>query len=55
MTQDYKKAYAWFNIAATNGNEEAIKLRDIVAKKMDAESLSEAQALSQRYFEIYNQ
>ena len=44
--QDYVTAYTWYNIAAANGYEEAKEDKDAIAKKMTAEDISKAQALS---------
>jgi hypothetical protein len=53
VLQDYKAAYAWWNIAAAQGNEKASGNRDIVAKDLSPSALSEAQALSNKYYELY--
>lgn len=53
VPQDYKEAYAWYNLAAAKGDENAKKLRDMVAAQLDPKTLSEAQALTRRYFEQY--
>ncbi len=46
VLQNYATAYAWYNIAASNGDEKAAKNRNIIAKSMTAEQLNEAQALA---------
>jgi hypothetical protein len=43
---DYVYAHMWANISAFNGNENAIKLRDYVAKEMTSADISEAQKLA---------
>jgi TPR repeat protein len=53
VPQAYKAAYAWWNIAAAQGNEKASGNRDIVAKMLSPSALSEAQALSNKYYELY--
>jgi TPR repeat protein len=53
VPQAYKAAYAWWNIAAAQGNEKASGNRDIVAKMLSPSALSEAQALSNKYYERY--
>ena len=53
VPQDFVAAHAWFNVAAANGDSRAAKNRDIVASKMTAEQLAEAQKLARKYFEIY--
>ncbi|MEC8928028.1 MAG: hypothetical protein VX705_02335, partial [Verrucomicrobiota bacterium] len=45
VLQDYATAYAWWNIAAANGDEDAKKNKGIVAKKMTTEQIAEAEAL----------
>ena len=49
--QDYQQAYAWSSVAAANGNADAVKNRDIVAKRLTQAQLEKAQALATRYFE----
>ena len=34
LPQDFVIAYVWFNMGATNGNENAVKGRDIILEKM---------------------
>jgi hypothetical protein len=46
VLQNYILAYAWFNLAATQDQEDAPHNRDIVAEKMTASQIAEAQALS---------
>ena len=46
VLQDDVYAHMWFNIAASNGNDGAMKNRDIAAKKMTAADISKAQALA---------
>ncbi len=53
MPQDYKLAYAWFNVAAAQGNENAIQNRDLASAKLDPASLAEAQKLSEQYHKSY--
>lgn len=43
VPQDYVKAYMWFNIAATNGNETARKNRSLTAELMSRNQIAEAQ------------
>lgn len=51
--QDYKQAYAWFNLVAMRGDEDAMKGRDIVASKFTPEALAQAQELSKEYYAKY--
>ena len=46
VLQNNVYAHMWFNIAASNGYDEAVKNRDIVAKTMTTEQLAEAQKLA---------
>lgn len=46
VIQDNVYAHMWWNIAASLGDADASKNRDIVAKKMTAEQLAEAQRLA---------
>jgi hypothetical protein len=41
-------AYMWFNIGASNGDSDAAKYRDAVAKLMTAADISKAQQLSRK-------
>lgn len=46
VLQDDVYAHMWLNIAASNGNADAVKGRDTVAKRMTAADISKAQALA---------
>jgi S1-C subfamily serine protease len=46
VPQNFKLAYVWESLAAAQGNENAIKNRDITAKKLTPQQLSEAQDLA---------
>ena len=43
VLQDYKLAPMWWNITATDGDEDASKNHEIVAKQMSSEDVSKAQ------------
>ncbi len=47
--QDYVQAHMWWNLAAVSGDEDAIKNRDIVAKKMTPAQIAEAQKLAREW------
>jgi TPR repeat protein len=49
VPQDYVKAHLWFNIAAYNGLQEAIKSRDTAASQMTPAQLVEAQKLAREW------
>ena len=53
VAQDYAMAYAWYNLAAAQGNSEARDNRAEVTAKLDTASLAEAQKLSDEYFKRY--
>ena len=46
VTQDNVYAHMWWNIAASSGDANAVKNRDIVAGKMTAADISKAQGLA---------
>ena len=47
VVRDYVTAYAWYNIAAANGDTEAATEKDNTAKQMTPAQIIQAQALSQ--------
>ena len=49
VAKDYKQAYMWYNIASTNGKENASKNRDILEKRMTSSQISKAQELSEEW------
>jgi len=46
VLQDNVYAHMWANISASNGNESAIELRDLLEQKMTSADISEAQKLA---------
>jgi TPR repeat protein len=46
VTQDYKIAHIWFNVAAAAGNMSALKNREAMTKKMSVQQISEAQTMA---------
>jgi len=46
VAQNDVYAYMWFNIAASLGNEDAAKNRDLIAKEMTPSQIAEAQKLA---------
>ena len=46
MPQDYVTAYAWYNIAAANGDTEAATWKDNTAKLLTPAQITQAQTLS---------
>lgn len=41
--QDFSTAHMWYNLAHTNGDKNALELRDMIASKMTADAITEAQ------------
>ena len=46
VPQDYVLAHLWFNLAAAQGDANAVDNRDIAASKMTRDQLAEAQRLA---------
>ena len=46
VPQDYVYAHMWWNVVASNGDENGGKVRDLVAKKMTATQIEKAQELA---------
>ena len=46
---DYVEAHAWFNIAAFNGEDSAMRGRDILANKMSPEQIAEAKYRARKW------
>ena len=46
VLQDYVYAHMWFDITASNGDEDGGELRDAVAKEMTATQIEKAQELA---------
>ncbi len=46
VAQDYVRAHLWSNLAAAQGRADAVKNRDIVAKRMTSQQIAEAQKLA---------
>ena len=46
VAQDYVRAHIWWNLAAVTGNAIAVQNRDIVAKQMTLQQITEAQKLA---------
>jgi len=51
VPQDWVTAYAWYNIAAAGGEDLARRNRDLVAERMTASQLEQAQRHSMELFE----
>jgi len=48
---DYVKAYMWANIAASQNNQNAARMRDMLEKNLPTEQIVEAQRLSKEWME----
>jgi uncharacterized protein len=48
VAQDPVRAYMWINIAVANGSHEALKERDMMAKKMTPKQIEQAQELARK-------
>ena len=49
MPEDDAEAVKWYNLAAAQGNEEAKKNRQIIAKEMTKEQIGEAERLASEF------
>ena len=49
VPQDYVRAHMWLNLAATQGRESAATFRDLVARRMTAAQIAEAQKLAREW------
>jgi len=52
VPKDYVTAYAWFSIAAINGNALAKKSKPIVAEKMTPTQITKAEALAKEMIKM---
>ena len=53
VPQDDAQAYAWFSVAAAQGNTGAAEARDRVAGRLTPEAHNHAQKLAREYWEAY--
>jgi TPR repeat protein len=51
--QDWTRAYAWFDVAAANGNQDAERMRNMVARDLTNEQFAAAVELAHEYVEKY--
>jgi TPR repeat protein len=49
VPQDYVRAHMWFNLSAAQGEKNANKQRDLVAKRMTEAQIAEAQKLAREW------
>jgi hypothetical protein len=49
VQQDYVRAYMWYSLGAAKGMEAGARLRDAIAKRMDADQIAEAQQLAREW------
>ena len=55
VQQDYSQAYMWINLAATQGLEKSIKLRDALVKKLTPSQIEEGQKLAREWMATHPQ
>ena len=53
IPKDYVQAYAWFNVAAAQGEEMAKENLEKITTEMTAAGITKAQELSREYWEAY--
>ena len=53
IPKDYVQAYAWFNIAAAQGDEIAKENLEKITTEMTTAGITKAQELSREYWDIY--
>ena len=49
VPQDYAQAYMWVNLAAAQGVEDAVRMRDNLVKKLTASQIEEGQRLAREW------
>ncbi len=49
VPQNYVQAHVWSNLAANQGDEEAQKVRDVVAEMMTPDQIAKAKKLAQKW------
>ena len=55
VPKDYVRAYAWVNLAAAQGEKNAVKAKDILRPHMTADQIARAQDLSTTLSDRINQ
>ena len=53
VPEDDVQAYAWYNIAAAQGNDNAEHNKQLIARSMTREQRARAQELARQYWEAY--
>ena len=53
VPEDYVRAYAWFSIAAAQGDAHGKKAKELFAQLINPAQISEAQKLSRELWEKY--
>lgn len=54
VPQDYQRAYVWTSLAAAQGDENAVELRDALAKELTPAQLTQAQQWARGWHEKIN-
>ena len=52
LPESFARSFAWFNVAAASGDEEAKSARELMRKKMTPDQVAEGQRLSRSFFDI---
>ena len=53
IARDNTQGYVWLSVAAANGEEKAVELRNFMAKQLSESELAAAQKLAGQYFKKY--
>ncbi|WP_221901526.1 tetratricopeptide repeat protein [Bathymodiolus platifrons methanotrophic gill symbiont] len=53
VIKDYRQAYMYANVSSYNGSKGAIKLRELMEKKLTAEQINETQELSREWIKSH--
>ena len=49
VPQDYVSAHMWWNLSGSNGNEDAVKNRNLVEKSMSKTQIEKAQEVARNW------
>ena len=54
VPEDYVLAYAWYNLASAQGNEQARDIKDDLRTRMTPDQIAQAQEMSATLFDRIN-
>ena len=54
VPEDYVLAYAWYNLASAQGNEQARDIKDDLRTRMTPDQIAQAQEMSATLFDLIN-